>query len=84
MREHPDHPTVKKARELLDIPEEAEFLDAVIPKFVVLGSEDRKRDLYDFLEQTQKMDSDLRQEAQLSAARRRLREVDQRLRKVGL
>ena len=83
MREHPDHPTVKKARELLDIPEEAEFLDAVIPKFVVLGPEDRKRDLM-ILEQTQKWDSDLRQEAQLSAARRRLREVDQRLRKVGL
>jgi len=83
MRTYPDHPFIKKARDICDIPEDAEFLDAFIPKFIVLGPDVRKRDLM-HLDEAQKHDTDLRQETQLASVRRRLRDVDDRLRKVGL
>jgi len=83
MRTYPDHPFIKKAREVCDLPPEADFLDAFIPKFVVIGPDDRRRDLSKF-DEAQKYDRDLREETQLASVRRRLRAVDEKMRKAGL
>jgi hypothetical protein len=81
-RTYPDHPFIKKARDICDIPDE-DFLAGFLQKFVVLGPDDRKRDLLKF-DEAQKFDRDLREETQLASVRRRLRAVDEKMRKAGL
>jgi len=83
MRTYPDHPFIKKARDVCDLSPDADFVEAFTPKFVVIGPDDRKRDLSKF-DEAQTFDRDLREEAQLASVRRRLRAVDEKLRKVGL
>ena len=78
-----DHPFIKQARSALGIPEDVNFLDAVVPKFMAADQAGRKQDLAR-LDAAQTGSGDLRHEAQLGRVRRELRALDERLRKVGM
>ncbi len=79
---HQDHPFISRMRRALDVPEEANFLEAVVPKFATATPQERKRDLMVF-DAAQRGDTRLRQETQLHSVRRQLHTLDERLRKVG-
>lgn len=77
-----DHPFIADVRKGLDIPDDANFLEAITPKFMGVPAAERKRDLAAF-DAAQRGDAGFRQESQLALVRTRLRALDARLRKVG-
>lgn len=79
---HEDHPFVKNVRKVLDIGEDENFFAAIVPKFICVEPNDRKRDLARF-DEAIGMTTDLRQETQLANTARRLRDVDAKLRRTG-
>ena len=84
MAKHEDHPTIKQARQLLDIEPDADFLGAISEKFVKADPVGRKLDMARFDQAHETQQADMRQQVQLDRVRRHLRGLDERLRKSGL
>ena len=77
-----EHPFIKQVRKLHDIPEDADFLRAVAPKFATATPAERQRDLAAF-DAAQQWDKGTRREVQLANLRRRLREIDRNVKSTG-
>lgn len=82
MAKYPDHPFIKQVRRAYDIPEDADFVRAIAPRFVSRRADERKSDLEAF-DAAQKHDTGLRSESQLASVRRDLRNIDEGIRRAS-